>query len=132
MARPASVHPTEFELEILKVLWESSPLTVREIRDSMAEAGRDSAHTTVITILNIMVDKKYLKKKKQGKGYLFWPVVSEENVSTKMLGDIVNRVFSGSAKSLILNLLDGDEDIDEDELKELRKRINQKMKEQKK
>ena len=132
MARPASVHPTEFELEILKVLWESSPLTVREIRDSMAEAGRDSAHTTVITILNIMVDKKYLKKKKQGKGYLFWPVVSEENVSTKMLGDMVNRVFSGSAKSLILNLLDGEEDIVEDELKELRKRINQKMKEHKK
>lgn len=132
MARPASVHPTEFELEILKVLWESSPLTVREIRDTMAAAGRDNAHTTVITILNIMVKKKYLKKKKQGKGYLFWPVVSEENVSTKMLGDMVNRVFSGSAKSLILNLLDGDEDIDEDELKELRKRINQKMKEQKK
>ena len=132
MARPASVHPTEFELEILKVLWESSPLTVREIRDTMAAAGRDNAHTTVITILNIMVKKKYLKKKKQGKGYLFWPVVSEENVSTKMLGDMVNRVFSGSAKSLILNLLDGEEDIDEDELKELRKRINQKMKEQKK
>ncbi len=132
MARPASVHPTEFELEILKVLWESSPLTVREIRDTMATAGRDNAHTTVITILNIMVQKKYLKKKKQGKGYLFWPVVSEENVSTKMLGDMVNRVFSGSAKSLILNLLDGEEDIDEDELKELRKRINQKMKEQKK
>ena len=131
MARRASVHPTEFELQVLKILWESSPLTVREIRDALAESGRDSAHTTVITILNIMVDKKYLKKKKQGKGYLFWPVVSEEIVSTKMLGDMVDRVFSGSAKSLILNLLDGD-DIEEDELKELRKRINQKMKEQKK
>jgi len=131
MARPSSIHPTEFELEILKILWESSPLTVREIRDALAEYGRDSAHTTVITMLNIMVDKKYLKKKKQGKGYLFWPVVSEEDVSSKMLGDMVDRVFSGSAKSLILNLLDG-EDIEEDELKELRKRINQKMKEQKK
>lgn len=131
MARPASVHPTEFELEILKVLWESSPLMVREIRELMAKSGRENAHTTVITILNIMVEKKYLKKKKQGKSYLFWPVVSEEDVSSKMLGDMVVRVFSGSAKSLILNLLDG-EDIDESELKELRKRINQKMKEQKK
>ncbi len=131
MARPASVHPTEFELEVLKVLWESSPLTVREIRDAMAESGRDSAHTTVITMLNIMVQKKYLKKKKQGKGYLFWPVVTEERISSKMLGDMVARVFSGSAKSLILNLLDG-ENIHDDELKELRKRINQKMKEQKK
>ena len=78
-----------------------------------------------------MVEKKHLKKKKQGKGYLYWPVVTEQNVSTKMLGDMVNRVFSGSAKSLILNLLDGEE-IAEDELQELRKRINQKMKGQKK
>ena len=80
MARPASEFPTEFELEILKVLWKSSPQTVRDIRDRMAEAGRDSAHTSVITMLNIMVDKGYLDKKKDGKSYLFWPVVSEPDV----------------------------------------------------
>ena len=115
MARHASDHPTELELEILKVLWQSSPQTVREIRDHLAHAGRDNAHTSVITMLNIMVDKQYLDKKKDGKSYLFWPIVSEDNVSQKMLGDMVSRVFDGSAKNLMLNLIDG-EDISEQEL----------------
>lgn len=130
MARPASIHPTDFELEILKLLWNDSPQTVRDIRAGMAKNGRDNAHTSVITMLNIMVGKKYLDKKKEGKSYLFWPIVSQADVSQKMLGDMVNRVFDGSAKSLMLNLIDA-EDIDRAELLELRKRINRKMKEQK-
>lgn len=131
MARPASDHPTECELEILKVLWRLSPQTVRDVRDRVAESGRDSAHTSVITILNIMVEKGYLEKKKEGKSYLFWPVVSEEDVSQKMLGDMVDRVFDGSARNLVLNLIDG-EDIEEAELLELRKLINKKVREQRK
>ncbi|MFK7768988.1 MAG: BlaI/MecI/CopY family transcriptional regulator [Mariniblastus sp.] len=131
MARPASEFPTEFELEVLKVLWKSSPQTVRDIRDRMAESGRDSAHTSVITMLNIMVDKGYLDKKKDGKSYLFWPIVTEPDVSQKMLGDMVSRVFDGSAQRLVLNLIDG-EDIEEQELLELRKLINQKVREQRK
>jgi len=130
MARPASIHPTDFELEILKVLWNDSPQTVRDIRERLAKKGRDNAHTSVITMLNIMVDKGYLDKKKNGKSYLFWPIVSQADVSQKMLGDMVDRVFEGSAKSLMLNLIDA-EDIGREELLELRKRINQKMKEQK-
>jgi len=129
MARHASVFPTEFELEILKIVWKSSPQTVRIIRDQLAKAGRESAHTSVITMLNIMYQKGYLDKKKEGKSYLFWPIVSEADVSQKMLGDMVARVFDGSAKSLVLNLIDGEE-IDESELLELRKLINQKVREQ--
>ena len=131
MARPASDHPTEFELEILKVLWKSSPRTVRDIRDDLAKSGRNSAHTSVITILNIMVEKGYLDKKKDGKSYLFWPIVAEATISQKMLGDVVARVFDGSARSLMLNLIDGEE-IEEAELLELRKLINQKVREQRK
>ena len=131
MARQASEHPTGFELEILKVLWKHSPQTVREIRERLADAGRDNAHTSVITMLNIMVDKGYLDKKKDGKSYLFWPIVSKSNVSQKMLGDMVARVFDGSANKLVLNLLDGD-DVDEAQLLELRKLINKKVREQRK
>ena len=129
MARQASEHPTEFELEILKIVWESSPQTVRQIRDRLAETSRKSAHTSVITILNIMVDKGYLDKKKDGKSYLFWPIVAEGDVSQKMLGDMVTRVFDGSARRLVLNLIDG-EKIEKTELLELRKLINQKVREQ--
>ena len=131
MARSASIHPTQFEFEILKIVWKSSPQTVREIRERLADQGRDSAHTSVITMLNIMVEKGYIDKKKDGKSYLYWPIVSQSDVSQKMLGDMVSRVFDGSAKELMLNLIDA-EDIDQAELIELRKRINAKMKEQRK
>jgi len=131
MARQASIFPTEFELEILKIVWTESPQTVSRIRKELAVAGRNSAHTSVITILNIMVEKEYLDKKKDGKSYLFWPIVSEADVSQKMLGDMVARVFGGSAKRLMLNLIDAEE-IDESELLELRKLINQKVREQRK
>jgi len=128
MGRQPADHPTEFELAVLKVLWHDSPQTVREIREQLAKSGRENAHTSVITILNIMVDKGYLDKKKEGKVYRFWPIVQEEDVSQKMLGDMVSRVFDGSAKQLVLRLIDR-EDVDDEELRELRKLINRKMRE---
>lgn len=128
MARQASGHPTEFELEILKILWRDSPQVVSEIRANLAEAGRESAHTSVITIVNIMVEKGYLDKRKVGKSYQFWPIVSETEVSQGMLGDMVHRVFDGSAKQLVLNLID-QEGLEESELIELRKLINRKVRE---
>jgi len=121
-------HPTELELMILKILWEDSPLLVREIRDRLAENGRDLAHTTVITTLNTMCDKKQLRRKKSGKAFLFSPRVKQDSVSISMLGDIVDRVFDGSAKNLMLSLFDQSE-IDLDEIKELRKLLDQKAKE---
>lgn len=129
MARPASEYPTELELEMLKVLWNESPQMVSDIREQLAIAGRKMAHTTTITMLNIMVDKRYLKKKKDGKTFLYWPIVKEEDVSQRMLSDLVNRVFDGSTQRLVLNLIDG-QAIDEEELIELRKLINQKVREQ--
>ena len=78
-----------------------------------------------------LLHKGYLDKKKDGKSYFYWPVVSEPDVSQRMLGDMVSRVFDGSAKRLVLNLIDGEE-IEERELLELRKLINQKVREQRK
>lgn len=129
MARPTSEYPTELELQILKILWQRSPLPVREIRQALADGGRDLAHTSVITTLNIMVRKTYLKRAKDGIAYLFTPRVAQEDVSGRMLGDIVDRVFDGSASEVMLSLLKTS-DIDADELKELRRLINRLAKEQ--
>jgi BlaI family transcriptional regulator, penicillinase repressor len=129
MPRATSEKPTELELEILKVLWTQSPLVVRDIRDRLASAGRDIAHTSVITMLNIMVDKRYLKKRKVGKSFLYWPIVSERDATQKLLHDLMYRAFSGSAERLVLNLLDRD-GVDEAELLALRQLINKKVREQ--
>ena len=64
MPRPASEHPTDLELQILKILWDrETSLTVREIRDALAQDGRDLAHTSVITTLGTMVEKGQLEIK---------------------------------------------------------------------
>ncbi len=131
MARLASEHPTELELQMLKILWEESPLTARQIRKSLAARGRDLAHTSVITTLQKMVEKRQLKQLDpvEGKAFRFAPRMTEKHVSQRMLGDLVNRVFDGSAEAVMLSLFDVSE-LDEETLKRLRRAFNQKVREQ--
>jgi predicted transcriptional regulator len=132
MPRPSSEHPTELELQILKILWDQSPRTVREVRDALAERGRDLAHTSVITTLGTMVQKGQLEKlsPREGKAFRFSPLLAHEDVSSGMLGDLVTRVFDGSAEAVMLSLFDV-ADLDERELGRLRKLLNKKMRESK-
>lgn len=128
MPRPASEHPTELELAILKVLWQRAPQTVEEVREALAAAGRALTHSSVITMLNIMVRKKYLRRSKAGRAFQFEPVVAEQKVGRKLLSDLVNRVFDGSAATVMLELLETS-DVDADELAEIRRLIARKAKE---
>lgn len=127
MARPASKYPTDLELQILKVLWQQSPLLARDVQAALAGDGRDLAKTSIITTLNTMVAKRYLTRSKQGNTYLFSPKISESEVGNRVLGDVVERVFDGSTSAMLLKLFDV-KDVDADELKELRKIIDQKLK----
>lgn len=128
MPRPPSKHPTDLELQMLKVFWQQSPLTAREVQAALAVAGRKLARTSVITTLNTMVDKKYLTRKKQANTYLFSPRITEAQVTGQMLGDVVDRVFDGSTSAVLLKLFDVT-DIDSDELKELRRIIDRRLQE---
>lgn len=130
MARPPSEHPTDLELEILKILWHDSPLPVRDVRERLkSEAGRTLAHSSVITVLNIMYDKGFLTRRKSGKAFLFAPKVKKQSVTSRMMGDMLNRVFDGSPVAMMLNLIDT-AGLDAEELAELRRLINRKRKEQ--
>ena len=125
MPKRKSENPTGLELLILRILWEKSPLPVGDVQERLAKgrAKRDLTYSTVITVLNVMVRKKYLKREKLGKAFLYSPLFTEESVSQGMLGDIVDRVFDGSASLVMMNLLEKG-DMDPEELKEIRKMIN--------
>ena len=132
MARSGSEYPTELELEILKVLWDESPLPVRDVRARLDErADRPLSHSSVITMLNIMVRKGYLRRRKEGKAFLFVPKVKKESVAGGIVGDLLSRVFNGSSSAMVMNLLET-ADLDADELAELRRLISRKEKEQQK
>ena len=126
MARPVSPHPTELELEILKVLWQQGPSTVRQVREALAPQ-RKLAHTSVITMMNIMTEKGYLVRDAEEATHIFRAKVTEQSVRKRMLGDLVRRAFDGSAVAMMLNLLDTSS-LKEDELAELRSRLTEKGK----
>ncbi|MDG1897689.1 MAG: BlaI/MecI/CopY family transcriptional regulator [Fuerstiella sp.] len=129
MARSESEHPIELELEILKVLWNESPLLVRDVRARLEEyAGRVLAHSSVITMLNIMHRKGYLKRRKEGKSFLFSPDVQRDSVSGRMMSDMLSRLFDGSPSAMVLNLLEA-ADVDSEELAEIRKLIARRTRE---
>lgn len=128
MPRAESEHPTELELDILKVLWAESPLAVRDVRDRLARAGRTLAHSSVITMLNIMHRKGFVRRKTDAKAFLFSPKVAKDRVAGDMMRDVMSRAFDGSPKALVLNLLET-ADLDADELAEIRKLISRKAKE---
>jgi BlaI family transcriptional regulator, penicillinase repressor len=124
------VSPTELELQILKVLWEQSPMTARAVRDQLADNGRALAYTSVITTVQRMVDKGQLKQldPTEGKAFRFQPLVSDSQVTQGMLGEFVDRVFDGSAEAVVLSLFNAAE-LDEDSIKRLRRVFNQKLRE---
>ena len=125
-----SVSPSELELQILKVLWEDSPLTARQIRELLDGRGRPLAYTSVITTVQRMVDKRQLKQldPTEGKAFRFEPRVTDQQVTRGMLGEFVDRVFDGSAEAVMLSLFDAAA-LDEDTVKRFRKAFNQKLRE---
>jgi len=129
MARPPSKHPTELELEILKVLWQIEPATVRQVRDSLADF-RNLAYTTVMTVMSIMFEKSYLKRKKDGRSYVYQAAYREQKATRNLLQDIIDRVFGGSTTAVMQHLLESSE-IDNEELKRIRAVIDRKTREQK-
>lgn len=127
MARPSSEYPTELELAILKILWQEAPRTVEAVRETLAAEGRELSHSSVITMLNIMVRKEYVERAKNGRAFEFSPLVREDKVGREMVNDLVTRVFDGSASTLMLRLLETS-DIDAQELAEIRKLIQKATK----
>ncbi|MBN1345329.1 MAG: BlaI/MecI/CopY family transcriptional regulator [Phycisphaerae bacterium] len=124
MARPRSKHPTEHELEILKILWRDGPANVRSVREALS-ARRDLAYTSVMTVMNIMTNKGLLKRTKQGGSFVYQPRVTEQATTRRMLGDLVDRLFDGSATLAVSRLIETS-DIDDAEIGELRSLLKEK------
>ena len=127
MARPQSRHPTELELEILKVLWRNGSSSGRDVRDALAEF-RDLAYTSVMTILGIMDEKGYVRRKKTRSSYVYSARIREETVTRRMLRDLIDRAFHGSVSTALVGLLESAE-IDAEELRQLKELIQRKTRE---
>jgi BlaI family penicillinase repressor len=105
MPRPRSEQPTPGELEALQVLWRRGPCTVRQVMHEL-DGVRPRAYTSVMSLLNVMVDKKLLRRKPHGRAFLYSARVQERPTLRRMVGDLLNRAFHGSAEQLIAHVLE--------------------------
>ncbi len=105
MPRPRSEHPTPGELEVLKIVWERGPSTVREVWEVLSRQRRRH-YTSVTSLLNAMTDKGLLKCDTEGRAFLYEANVDREKTLGQMADDLVRRAFEGSASALVLQVLD--------------------------
>jgi predicted transcriptional regulator len=105
MARKTAESLTPLELEIMKVLWDTGPASVQTVQERLAPE-RTLAYNTVQTMLNVLHRKKKVRRELAGRAYVYEPVVSRAQASRQALGDLVSRMFEGSAESLVLSLVE--------------------------
>jgi BlaI family penicillinase repressor len=100
------IRPTNAELAILGVLWQRGPSTVREVHDQLRAARSDGVgYTTVLKLLQIMAEKKLVKRDTRARKHVYAVAVSEATTRKQLLSDLVDRAFGGSSLALVLQAL---------------------------
>jgi predicted transcriptional regulator len=126
LARKKSLNLTEAELRLMDVIWQKGSATVAEVAEALPKQ-LGLAYNTVLTTMRILEDKGYLRhtKPKEGRAFLYKPVVSREDASRSAVRHLLSRFFGNSKEALVLNLLE-DDDLSDNE----RKRIQALLKEE--
>ena len=122
MARHRQETPTAVELEILHVLWDRGPSTVRQVLDEL-NTTRRRAYTSILSMMNVMLEKKLVTREEQGRAHVYRAVARQEKMLGTMVKDLLGRAFDGSASSLITHVLDQSSP-NESELKEIQRLLN--------
>jgi predicted transcriptional regulator len=126
MARPAN-KPTESELQILAVLWQLGPATVRGVHEAL---GGSAGYTTTLKLMQIMTAKGLLLRERAGKQHAYRPAASMEKTQRNLVSDLVHKAFGGSLSRLMIAALSSDKATHE-ELAQIRKVIDQAEREKK-
>ncbi len=105
MARPKQTHPTPAELEVLQTLWDDGPATVRQVMERL-NSDRPRGYTTVLSLMDVMHGKGLLRRKSQGRAFVYSAKADQAKTLKKMVGDLLNRAFQGSSSALVMHLLD--------------------------
>jgi BlaI family transcriptional regulator, penicillinase repressor len=121
MPRPRNEQPTPAELEVLQILWDRGPGTVRDVMEALNEQ-RPRAYTSVMSLLNVMTDKGLLRRKPVGRAFLYSARHQRQETLGGMVTDLLDRAFAGSPNALVSHLL-AEAQPTQTELDEIRKAI---------
>jgi predicted transcriptional regulator len=115
------MRPTAGELEILRVLWRIGPATVRGVHDALE---RRQGYTTVLKLMQIMTDKGLVRRSEEQRAHVYHPAVSQVEVQTSLVGDLLERAFGGSAAQLALRAL-ASQPASAEEIAEIRRMLSE-------
>ncbi|MBZ0111621.1 MAG: BlaI/MecI/CopY family transcriptional regulator [Thermoanaerobaculia bacterium] len=115
---------TDRELDVMKIVWKLDTATVRQVHELMRIREPKVAYTTVMTLLKILEEKRYLERTPQGRAYVYAPTRPRAEVITDMVKEFVDRVFNGSAQPLLLSLVKS-QDLSEEDLDEIAQAIRE-------
>jgi len=121
--RPKSPTLTEQELEIMKIVWAREQVTVRDVYEDILRR-RKVAYTTVMTMMKILEQKKYLRKSQEDRAYVYKPTKPKNQVIKGMVREFVDRVFNGSAEPLLVHLVE-DKKLSEQDISEIARMIRE-------
>ena len=110
---------TKLELQIMQAIWRLGPSNVSAVQEALAQ---DLAYTTVQTMLNILERKGKLKRRREGRAFIYSATVSEAKASTHAIRDLVDRMFGGSSEDLVMSLIKNRQ-IDPKKIAELSRRL---------
>ena len=116
------IKPTEAELNILQVLWNMGPASVRTINDELNKV-REIGYTTTLKILQIMTEKGLVSRIKDGRNHIYSAAVEQQAAQRQLLDKLLNGVFGGSASKLVMQAL-GNHEPSKKELAEIKKYID--------
>jgi predicted transcriptional regulator len=125
MPRPSPTKPTDGELEILQCLWQGGPMTVRGVYDQLSKR-KTMGYTTVLKLMQIMVDKGLLRRDEAERAHVYSPRIARANTRQRLIDDLLERAFEGSAKQLVMQAL-ASHKASAEELDEIRKMIDDYM-----
>jgi BlaI family transcriptional regulator, penicillinase repressor len=123
MGRQQPPKPTSTELDILRVLWERGPSTVREVYEVLARF-KPIGYTTVLKLLQIMTGKGTVRRNEQERAHVYEACQPAENTKRQLVSDLLQRAFSGSASQLMLHALDGKK-TSAQEIEEIRRMLDE-------
>ena len=118
MKEKKQIKPTDAELNILGVLWEMGPSTVRDIHTRLARKS-STGYTTVLKLLQIMTEKHLVVRDETDRAHVYTARYSEQKTQRQLVGDLLDRAFNGSTSKLVLQALSAKR-TDADELREIR------------
>ena len=123
MARGKTSRPTDRELTILRILWDSGPSTVRQVTEAMNQSS-ETGYTTTLKLMQIMTEKGLLHRDDSQFKHVFKPALTEEKAQKQLVGDLLERAFAGSAEKLVMRALSAKK-ISSRELASIRKMLDE-------